>query len=147
MGPAQEAGPVDRVGLPAQDGLQEVGELPWVVLQVRVLDHHHVAGGLAEAGPERRPLPAVLRLEDETVDDPLLLEPAQDVPGPVGGAVVHHDDLELERDLAHPAEKRLHRGPLVVAGDHHGEDDPVPGHRDPLGSGVRGPGIGGEEIW
>ena len=66
---AEEARPVDRIGLAFQDGLQKEWELPGVVLEIGVLDDHHVAPGVLEARSQRGPLTLVLLVKDKRIDE------------------------------------------------------------------------------
>ena len=54
-GPSHEARPVDGVGPAIQDGVEKGRDRTRVVLQVRVLDDHHVAGGMLESGAQCGP--------------------------------------------------------------------------------------------
>ncbi len=125
MGPAQEAGAVHRVGLALEDGLEEQGELPGIVLQVRILDDDHVARGVLESGAEGRALPPIPLVEDQGVDE-VAIQLLQELPGAVGAPVVHRDDLQPERHVADAAKQVLHGPELVVDGHDHREPDPIP---------------------
>src|SRR5687768_18249700 len=49
--------------LVCQDGAQQPGKVVGVVLEVGVLDHDHVPGGMDDPGADRGPLAPVLRLD------------------------------------------------------------------------------------
>jgi hypothetical protein len=116
---AQEA----RAEHDVRPSLGDGGEQRWVVggvvLEVGVLDHDHVSGGLGEGGPQRRSLAAVRPM----LEDPELREARGQGPqalrGAVRGGVVDDEDLLVEGYLADAAEESLHRRFLVVRRDHH----------------------------
>ena len=134
---AREARPVDHVRLALEDRRQELRVVPRVVLEVRVLDQHDVAGRLGEAAPEGGALPLVgLLVEDPDLvllvggPEPaglgqLGLQPAQVVARAVRGAVVDDDDLLGHRHGLDALEDLRKREPLVVDRD----DDRQPGGR------------------
>ena len=71
------------------------GNLLRRVLQVRVQGDHHLAPGRLKAGENGLVLPEIaVKLESPYMLGILLVEPGQDLPGVIRGAVVHQDDLE-----------------------------------------------------
>jgi hypothetical protein len=132
-GRAGEAGAVHDVGPPLEDGGEELRIVPRVVLEIRVLHQHDVAGRLGEAAPERRAL-ALVGVLVEHADLVLLvgrseaprlgelgLQPAEIVAGAVLGAIVDDDDLLRNRRRLDALEDLREREPLVVDGDDDGE--------------------------
>ena len=86
-----------------------------VVLEVRVLHDHHVARGMPEALADGRALARVLGLEDDHVARALAQE-IQEQAGAIAGAIIHDDDLLLERHGLDLREDLAERGALVVDG-------------------------------
>ena len=90
-----------------------------VVLEVGVLDEHEVAGDVLEAGADRGALPAVLGVRDDL--DGAVAELGEHGVGAVVAAVVHDDELAVERQLDDPhAAQDLDDGVALVV---HGHDD------------------------
>jgi hypothetical protein len=65
-----------------------------VVFEVGVLDEDEIAGHVAEAGLDRRPLAPVHAVKDDP--DRRVLELREDLGRAVLAAVVDHDDLTVE---------------------------------------------------
>jgi hypothetical protein len=121
-----EARAEHHIGMAVEDGLDELGVVGRVVLQVRVLDEGDVAGHARDAGAHGRTFTAVLRLQDhlEAVlrrvrrGAPDLVE---DLARAVGRAVVDHHDLLADRHGHDALEQRPHRAYLVVDRDDDGQ--------------------------
>jgi hypothetical protein len=84
------------------------------VLQVRVLNDHHVAPDLGKTGAQRRAF-ALIAVVVKGPDIVILLDqPVQDVPGAVRRRIVHGDDFLVVRGLLHQPEDLLQGVFLVV---------------------------------
>ncbi len=118
---AEKARAEHRVGLAECDRLHQSGKLGGIVLEVRILDHDHVAGGLRNAGAERGALAAIDRMMHGHVHRPFPPEPVEDGRGLVARAIVHHHDLEVERHPSHPLHNRGECLVFVVGGNHDGK--------------------------
>ncbi|EAU68603.1 hypothetical protein STIAU_8807 [Stigmatella aurantiaca DW4/3-1] len=101
---AGEAAAVDDIRLAIEDGLDDLGDVPRVVLEVRVLDDDDVPGGLGEAAPQGRALALVVRLEEHAHlvavargaaqhRQPLFLQFLEQLPAAIPGAVIHEHQL------------------------------------------------------
>jgi hypothetical protein len=89
------AHPVDDVAAGAPLGDQLADQLGRV-LEVGVDRHHRVAAAVVDAGGDGRLVSEVARQLDHLHPRVLLGEVAQELAGPVGGAVVDQDELELD---------------------------------------------------
>jgi hypothetical protein len=122
VGATEEPRPVDDVRVPLDDRPQQLGDVPRVVLEVRVLDEDHVAGGHREPGPDRRALPLVALLVEDGVARPTLVA-GEDVAAAVGRRVVDHHDLEIVElpQRFEGVDDGLEGVDLVVDGNHEAE--------------------------
>ena len=115
---ALETRPVDHVGRPFHDRLDQPRILDRVVLQVGVLDDHDPAGGPGESRAQRRPLAQVPPVpQDAEALVPLHL--GQHVAGAVRAAVVDHDDFLGNADRPNAPDDLANRPFLVVNGNDH----------------------------
>ena len=65
------------------DGSEQGGQVERVVLQVRILNDDHVAGGEGDPGADGGAFPAVLRVAHELIDLAGGTQALEDVPGAV----------------------------------------------------------------
>ena len=98
----------------------QLGVLLGAVLEVGVLHHDHVTGGLGDSPAHGRALAAVLVLQQQ-LEAALAREPLQHVARAVGRGVVHGDELDPQRHREHAAHDLLDRRALVVDGHHHAQ--------------------------
>ena len=89
---AEEPRAVDHVGLAVEDRPDQLGIFVRVVLEIGVLDDHHVAGGFADAAPHRRALALVMRLKEDP-DAVLAVEFLEDFARAVLRSIVNDDEL------------------------------------------------------
>ena len=140
-GGARESRPVDHVRLAFKDRREEPRVVAWIVLEVRVLDQHDVAGRLGKAPAQSGALALVgLLVEDPDLvllvhgpepprRDELGLQPAQVLPRPIRRAIVDDDDLLGDGDGLDAIEDLGEGETLVVDGDDDGQSrgaDSVP---------------------
>jgi hypothetical protein len=88
---AKKARAEDDVGAAVFDGLEELRIVAWIVLEIGVLNDHHVAVGGGEACAQRRSLSLVLLV----LDQPDSGNRPERFARPVGRAVVDDDELRL----------------------------------------------------
>src|SRR5688572_23421305 len=113
---AEEAGSIDDVGLALEDGANQLRIFVGVVLEIGVLDDHHVAGRLADAAPHRRALALIVRLE-QNADAVVPVQLLEDFPGPILRPII--DDHQLlfdgtEIDFEYAGDDGADGGLLVV---------------------------------
>ena len=112
---------------PSSEGLQQVGDLRRIVLQVRVEGRHQPAAGLLEAGGQGRGLAVVAAEADRPQPAVPCRQSPEDLEGAVGAAVVDEDHLEGEPQGGEGGldllAQRLEALLLVVHGNHHGQID------------------------
>ena len=113
----EEAGPVDDLGFAPDDRFDERGQLQWIELEVRILDGEDGAARSLDARPDRGAL-APIALACDHRHPGTAFERAQHLRGPVGGAVVHHDDFmdNTEIDRQEPLDDREDRRGFVEDG-------------------------------
>ena len=115
------AGAVDHIGLAPDDRLDQARVVLGVVLEIGVLDDHDLAARLRQRGADRRPLAAV-PLVEAGPDRQAGGELGQDLARAVARAVVHHDDLLVDRHRQHAPQQRFQGGVLVVNRDEDGKE-------------------------
>ncbi len=124
----EEPGAEDGVGLLVEEGLHQARQVARVVLEVRVVGHAHVAGGVGERRPERRALALVALVLDVADGRQLPGQRAQHLARAVGGPVVHDDDFQLADgripDGQHAPERRRDQEALVVDRYQNGDLQP-----------------------
>ena len=105
--------------MPRRIGVEQLGPVLGVVLEVGVLHEHEVAGDVLEAAADGRALAPVHVVGDDAHG--AVGELAQHVARAVGAAVVDDHDLEVDGqlDLAHAAHDLHHGVALVEHGDDH----------------------------
>src|SRR5437667_1313526 len=123
MAVADEPRAVDHVGPVLKDRLDQPRILGWIVFQVGVLNDHHVAGGVLEAGPQSGALALIVRLEEDA--DFVALQLAENLPRAVGAAIIDKDDLFRNGHFLHTANDLANPLPLVVDRDDDGELETV----------------------
>jgi hypothetical protein len=128
----QEPRAEDDVGVAVEQGLQELGQIGGVVLEVGVLHGDEGTGRVREPGPQGRPLAAVHEVTQHP--DTGIADAGQDRRRAVGRRVIDHDHFGDERLRQHAFQRPRHRGFLVVARDDHGEA--WLGHRGRHGGGA-----------
>jgi hypothetical protein len=94
---AGEPAAVDHLGLPPQDGLEQLGPVGGVVFEVGVLDQDQVAADGLEAGADGRTLSLVVRMVDHP--DRRVAQCLQHLVGTVGRPVVDDDHLDVDRQV------------------------------------------------
>ena len=116
---------VDHRRLAGQDGRDEARAFGRVELEIGVLNHHDVAGGVFETEADSR---AFAQIDDRQVREPLVGSPAHalgdDRGAPVGRPVVDDDDFLIDPakiDLVHPVEHLLDGLRFVVDGNDNRE--------------------------
>jgi hypothetical protein len=118
---SQEAAAVDDVGAAIQDGLEELGILPGIVLQVGVLDENDIPPGLGKSGAQGPALAGVALVKEDL--DLRRGKLRKDFARPVSRSVIDDDDLLLQPDIdsLDPAEDFLDGVFLVEDGDDDGK--------------------------
>src|SRR5262249_11996383 len=112
---AAEAGSVDDVGAPLENGTKKLRVLGGIVLEIRILNQDDTPGRLGEATAQGGSFPPVTVLE--YYDDVLMLrELRHDVLRPVRGAVVDDDQLFGYVRREHTADDGADRPCFVVDG-------------------------------
>ena len=81
---------------------------------------HEVAGARGDAGPDRRALPHVARLQNER-EVQLLVEPRQLLTRPIRRPIVHDDELRAQRHGDHAVDDLVDRVRFVVDRHHDGQ--------------------------
>ena len=145
MRTAVETRAEDHIGdLSHRDEIVHLRPIGGVVFKVAVLDHEHVAGNRGECGLHPAALAPVALVKDRTdrdgrqgrvgredkiavvveIDHRSAARPIDEIglqplPGPVGGAVIHHDDLlaHLRQTACHRRQHGAERPAFVVDGD------------------------------
>ena len=123
VGQAQKARAVHHVGLAFGDEAEQRRVVARVVLQVGVLHDDDLAGGVGEAAAQGRALAAILSVVAKLQTGISAQQVPQPFGGAIGGAVVHHDDLFLQRHRLHAGQDFLDGADFVVRRDHHGNPE------------------------
>ena len=135
--PPEKPRAIHHVGPAIHNRLEQPCIISRVVLQIRVLYQDNLARSFGEPAPQRRALALVLRLKEKAQAaqrDGIaavlarsrsfaallpLLQPLEDLPSPVGRAIVHENHFLAQFRVHHAPKNLLNRCPLVV----HRHDD------------------------
>ncbi len=95
-----EAGPVDHVGFPLNQGLEQRRVFAGIVFQVGILDDDEVARGFLDPPAQRRAFPHVSRLQQHSQGGRILaFEFRENVARRVGRSVIHTEQLNFEGNV------------------------------------------------
>ena len=101
---ADKTGAVNHIRLILQNRLNQFGILRRIIFQIGILDDDDISGYLLKPGPESRPFSLVFLPVDHLADQRFQIS-LQNIPGTVGGKIIHNDNFFLnirKRDFTHP---------------------------------------------
>ncbi len=99
----------------------------WIIFQIGILDNHDVAGDVRERRFQRSSFTLIAGLKENlepveriTVARVCLLQPLENFPAAILGAVVDKNDFLRDLDGTHAPHHFLQRAFLVINGDQNG---------------------------